>query len=629
MSILKRLKGMFSISEELRFQRLWRDSLMDIRGKKHYNESNESFVIRNVEKQEFGMTGYVEIPKGLSLDGFLSIKDTMEASCKCLLIPKYKRDDGIIDVVAVHGKRKFSFKPVKCGEEYVLVGYDEFGKAYLLDLTTSTPHLLVTGASGTGKSFICYMIIANLIYSWDKETNDFDIILLQIMKTELSAFEDCVPCKKYGMLKELKDVANALEKIEIQAKRRGDILENSKVRTWNKNNGSDPSKKMKPLYVCIDELAFFMPLSSDDVFTKNLKKKCINHLIQIGRAGRSAGVHIIALCQRGTAANLDSNLKSNFARLTAFQNSVVDSQVVIDCSDATKLLDREVILKSSNGLKMLYIPTLKEDCSDLREFVPDMKVPTPKTKEQLDDLDKAYEEFGGFFNAMNNIYAESNSSYLEGLDNVDLDTGFEAIVSGNADVNFVDGENGKTKIVLTKPKLTENDKLILDFVDKYGAITAGTAIAIRGTKKAAERLKYLEDNGYLKSEKLIDIESTHSVKNEKIYYKKKSNDIYNLYICLYLYGVMYKKGYKIKDIDFNKKLYYGDTISNRKCIEPLATIITTRGEYYLETDYGRDINDLSMYKDVGGRLVVACKKTPEILPINAIVETYTFSKGQL
>lgn len=610
--------------KEIAFEDRWAKCLMRIRGKAHYNEENESYVIKNVKVEEIGMSGEIEIPLGLDTSYFINnIRGAIEDSMGCLLVLKHNREKKVLEaVIVLKCNHNFPFKPVKCESECILVGYDHTRKPCVIDLTQAAPHLLVTGASGTGKSFICFMIVSNLIWNYKEEENEFEIILLQIMKAELSIFKDCKPCKNFGMYTELNLVAEKLERLEILAKQRADILGGGNVRTFNKNNKGNKfyDEQIKPIYILVDELAFFMPTPSDDNDVKSLKKRCIQAMVRLGQAGRSSAIHIIALVQRGTKANIDANMKSNFVRLTARQNSIIDSQVILDSGEATKLLDREVILKAGGELKMLYIPTISQNLSEFKALIPELRTPEPASNDELEDILKKYGSFS-YFNSIDGKILKAdadntNDSVLadafekavnEKGTNIDIDC--DNVTQSNTinqipEASTVKAKQDKLLVNIKDLKHKgKNDSFITELIDKYSVIPSDLANALLGKERSPQkRVVALKDAGVL-DEGLVH--ELYTGKNEKDIYRNKSEKYYFLagnkvdtsraFHC-YMIGKaithFYKNGYKIHKASNQERLYY-DTV-NSKYIIPDADILVSKNDkwyhFYVEIDYTHATN---------------------------------------
>ena len=633
--------------------------LAGVKGNAHYNDFNETYCLHYPTEQLFGITGYVPLSNGLTVEGFNKVKDAIAESLGVAIIAKHEREHSRIRIATVKKIPSFPFVPCKAGPQRLLTGYDIFGAPYILDLAKSSPHLLVAGASGTGKTYIFYMIMANLLYNFNSDKQNegyFEVVLLQIMKTELSAFKDCEPCKNHlkngELISKLEDVSRKLDELEDLVRRRGNILRNTNVRTYNELNKDNPDVDyVFPVYVCLDELAFFMPAPKEQGSSAKLKKNCIHRMVKLGQAGRSCAVHIIALAQRLTAANVDPNMKSNFARLTAFQNSIIDSQCAIDCTDATKLLDREVILKSSGIKEMLYIPTIKEDASDLAQYAKGMSIPKAMDKKTLEQKMK---ELGNINDYMNKLGGNFETNFIGAMD---TDEKFQSDEEAFRKLTGVlttplkskVGQNSNTKQPSTHQN-TDTDNILFRFIERYGFITQRLGVACTGKSSYPKRrfpiLSKPKNKGELPKlacEMLSKVVGDKSNKNENIYYEPDrpiSNrpQFYHDYIVMNFYAHLYENGFTIEMFETNKVI----KVPNGSSIRPDANIIAKKDNkkyhIFLEVDESHatgenKIADYECLRMNDFSLIIATgdkgRKIPQSYKFKVFKENFEYGLGGL
>lgn len=223
------------------------------------------------------------------------------------------------------------------------LGKTVHGEVYVTDLTIM-PHLLIAGATGTGKSVALNALIASILY---KATPDeVKLILIDPKSLEFTLY-DGIPhllspvvndSKKASII--LMDAVRKMEerlRILSQAKVRNIEQYNQQVKTLReqkKGKLSDEEKeKLKPLpyiVIIIDELAELMMTSAQDV------EYCIGRLAQLARA---VGIHLVMATQRPSIDVITGTIKNNFNSRIAFKvPSKVDSRVIIDTVGAEKLL---------------------------------------------------------------------------------------------------------------------------------------------------------------------------------------------------------------------------------------------------------------------------------------------------
>lgn len=176
------------------------------------------------------------------------------------------------------------------------------------------PHLLIAGATGSGKSVIINGIIYTLLLRCPDKSG---MILIDPKRVELVQYKDCPHCLYYAS--EQKDIVKALNLAMNIIEDRFQRMQKARERKYS---GSD-------IYVIIDELA--------DLMTTN--KKAIQPLIQrIAQIGRAARVHIIAATQCPIADVIPTPIKVNFdARVALRTRSAQDSRNILGMNGCEQL----------------------------------------------------------------------------------------------------------------------------------------------------------------------------------------------------------------------------------------------------------------------------------------------------
>lgn len=253
-------------------------------------------------------------------------------------IPNNKRE--IIKLRDIIQSEKFQNLPSKLT---FALGKTVHGEVYVTDLAIM-PHLLIAGATGTGKSVALNALIASILY---KATPDeVKLILIDPKRLEFTLYEGIphlfAPVvndpKKAGII--LMDAVRKMEerlRLLSQMKVRNIEQYNQQVKTLlaeRKGKLTEEEKqKLKPLpyiVIIIDELAELMMTSPQDV------EYCLGRLAQLARA---VGIHLVMATQRPSIDVITGTIKNNFNSRIAFRvPSKIDSRVIIDTVGAEKLL---------------------------------------------------------------------------------------------------------------------------------------------------------------------------------------------------------------------------------------------------------------------------------------------------
>jgi S-DNA-T family DNA segregation ATPase FtsK/SpoIIIE len=199
------------------------------------------------------------------------------------------------------------------------------------------PHLLIAGATGTGKSVALNAMICSLLYK--ATPDDVKLIMVDPKRIELSSY-DGIPHLITPVVIDAKKATNALFWAVREMERRYELLSkmntrnigqyNKKIETTDKADDDNELKKLPYLVIVIDELADLMMLASRDVEVT---------LTRLAQMARAAGIHLILATQRPSVDVLTGIIKANFpTRLTFQVSSKTDSRTIIDTNGAESLL---------------------------------------------------------------------------------------------------------------------------------------------------------------------------------------------------------------------------------------------------------------------------------------------------
>ncbi|MDD2227844.1 MAG: DNA translocase FtsK [Candidatus Cloacimonetes bacterium] len=219
------------------------------------------------------------------------------------------------------------------------LGKDIAGKPLVADLT-KMPHLLIAGATGSGKSVCINTIIMSLIMR--SKPDELRLILIDPKRVELAGYNDL----PHLIGQVVTDPDTALETMYWAVKemeRRYELLQEAKVRDIigynDKISEGDELEKLPYIVIIVDEFADLIMTSGKDI------ELPITRLAQMARA---VGIHLILATQRPSIKVITGIIKANFPARIAFQvSSRVDSRVILDMIGAERLL--------GNG-DMLYLP---------------------------------------------------------------------------------------------------------------------------------------------------------------------------------------------------------------------------------------------------------------------------------
>lgn len=250
------------------------------------------------------------------------------------------------------------------------VGKDIAGKVKVTDIA-KMPHLLIAGATGSGKSVCINTIIMSILYK--AKPDEVKLIMIDPKVVELSVYNG-IPHLMIPVVTDPKKAAGALNWAVSEMTDRYEKFANSGVREINGYNamidamdGKDTEKppKMPQIVIIVDELADLMMVASKDV------EEAICRLAQLARA---AGIHLIIATQRPSVNVITGLIKANMPSRIAFAvTSGVDSRTILDMNGAEKLLGKGDMLFDPQGVpKPLRVQgafVSDKEVSDIVKFI--------------------------------------------------------------------------------------------------------------------------------------------------------------------------------------------------------------------------------------------------------------------
>jgi S-DNA-T family DNA segregation ATPase FtsK/SpoIIIE len=265
----------------------------------------------------------------------------------------------------------FQDSAIKDNKLAVVLGKDISGKPIVAQLD-KMPHLLIAGATGSGKSVCINTIITSILMR--AHPDEVKLILVDPKKVELSVYNG-VPHLLTPVVTDPKKAAGVLREVVSEMERRYDLFAsinarnikgyNEQCQKYNKEHSDDQKEILSYQVVILDEVADLMMVASKDV------EDCIMRIAQMARA---AGIHLIVATQRPSTDIITGVIKANIPSRIAFAvSSSIDSRTILDTSGAEKLLGKGDMLfspmGSSSPIRVQGAFVSDEEVSDVVYFV--------------------------------------------------------------------------------------------------------------------------------------------------------------------------------------------------------------------------------------------------------------------
>ena len=254
-----------------------------------------------------------------------------------------------------------------------------FGKTisnecFVTDLA-KMPHLLMAGATGTGKSVGLNAVLASLLYT--KHPSELKLVLVDPKKVEFSLYSALdrhylakMPDEEDAVITDVKKVVRTLNSLCIEMDTRYDLLKSAKVRKITEYNEKFCKRMLNPehghrylpyIVVVIDEFGDLIMTAGKEV------ELPIARLAQLARA---VGIHLIIATQRPTTNIITGTIKANFPARVAFRvTSGIDSKTILDTGGAQQLIGRGDMLILLAGKDMIRLQCALIDTPEIEKLV--------------------------------------------------------------------------------------------------------------------------------------------------------------------------------------------------------------------------------------------------------------------
>ena len=296
----------------------------------------------------------------------------------------------------------------------IVLGKTITNETYTFDLAKS-PHLLVAGATGQGKSVGLNAILVSLLYK--KHPAQVKFVLVDPKKVELTLFNKIerhflakLPGEEEPIITDTSKVVNTLNSLCIEMDNRYELLKEAQVRNIKEYNEKFIKRKLNPekghmylpyIVVLIDEFA-------DLIMTAG--KEVEHPIARLAQLARAIGIHLIVATQRPSVNVITGMIKANFPQRIAFRVlSKIDSRTILDASGADQLIGKgDMLISTGNDMIRLQCgfvdtPEVEEICNFignqraypdaflLPEYV-DENTGSDLGADDLDDLDANFVE---------------------------------------------------------------------------------------------------------------------------------------------------------------------------------------------------------------------------------------------
>ena len=255
----------------------------------------------------------------------------------------------------------------------ICIGKDISGNIEVIDLS-KTPHLLVAGTTGAGKSVFINTLLASVLYKFSPK--ELRLILIDPKMLELSVYNDIAHLLT-PVVTEPKKAIIALKWVCKEMERRYSLMNEENTRSLEGYNQKS-LEKLPYIVVFIDEMADLMMTAGKEV----------EHYVQrLAQMARACGIHLVMATQRPSVDIITGSIKANFPSRISFQvASKYDSRTVLGEIGAEQLLGNGDMLMSKNGGNIIRYQSAFISDSEVNKLIKEIK--RSQAVEYLDELDE-------------------------------------------------------------------------------------------------------------------------------------------------------------------------------------------------------------------------------------------------
>ena len=255
----------------------------------------------------------------------------------------------------------------------ICIGKDISGNIEVIDLS-KTPHLLVAGTTGSGKSVFINTLLASILYKFSP--TDLRLILIDPKMLELSVYNDIAHLLT-PVVTEPKKAIIALKWVCKEMERRYSLMNEENTRSIEGYNEKS-IERLPYIVVFIDEMADLMMTGGKEV----------EHYVQrLAQMARACGIHLVMATQRPSVDIITGSIKANFPSRISFQvASKYDSRTVLGEIGAEQLLGNGDMLMSKNGGNIIRYQSAFISDNEVNKLIKEIK--RSQKVQYLDELDE-------------------------------------------------------------------------------------------------------------------------------------------------------------------------------------------------------------------------------------------------
>lgn len=321
--------------------------------------NNLDYGIVSIERIEYGCKLIVSL-YAVGFEKLEKSKDLLESSLGYTVDIQQNKNLKTATIYVITDKLtdNYPFRPIKVKPWELYLGKTYTMKDVIVSME-ELPHVLYSGINSSGKTYCVITALVNLIHNCTER--EIEIFLAQISaKKDLRKFKDISMCRGYApTLQEAFEMFNylyhtMLKRINIFNSVKDKFIDD--IYEWNK---AFPKRKMRVVYLAMDEFTAYMPDSLDNKEDAELKGKCLDLLVKLIQQCRCAGIYILTSLQRPDKESLPPRLKAQFNCKVSFKQPNIASSLVVTDSDKAYYLKpkREAIVNADDEylMKTLYL----------------------------------------------------------------------------------------------------------------------------------------------------------------------------------------------------------------------------------------------------------------------------------